>query len=82
MSDKQQPTPEQIEQYVAQRKKRILQYKEEIGLLKIEAEYVGLLASIDESTLRRATAQHRLATLLAPDIPEPKKEQKPDTNPE
>jgi hypothetical protein len=69
MSEKPPLTPEQIAEYVANRKRRITQFKEDIPLLKIEAEYMGLLASIDESTLRRATAQSRFAQLMTPEVP-------------
>lgn len=66
-------SPEEI----AKRKKDLLKfYKEQIDLLKPQHEYYDLLATIEESKLRRLVAMMRIGQLMAP--PEPDQKGAPD----
>jgi len=65
------PTPEQIAAYNAARQARMEEQKKQIPILKVESQYLNILADIDEAVLRRQVARHRLANLNAP--PEPGK---------
>lgn len=66
------PTPEQIAAYNTARQARMEEQKKQIPLLKIDSQYLNLLADIDEAILRREVARHRLANLNSP--PEPEEE--------
>lgn len=66
-------SPEEI----AKRKKDLIKfYKDQIELLKPQNEYYDLLATIEESKLRRLVAMMRVGQLMAP--PEPAQGGAPD----
>jgi hypothetical protein len=68
------PTPEQIKAYEEAKLKRKAYQEEQMPILETDAKYLGLLADIDESILRREMARAKLANLLAP--PEKTEEKK------
>lgn len=58
-------TPMSDEEMAKMRTKITAQYKDEIKFLKVQAEYEELMATIEESKLKRYTALARTSNLFA-----------------
>ena len=77
--EQRQPTPEEIAQYEAnmkQQKKELTQfYKEELPLLRQQAEYEKLLTQIEGAQFERLQMRVAKARMLAPSPAEPANEE-------
>ena len=72
-----QPTPEELK---AMRDRMIKYYKDQIPVLKVQAEYEKLLADIDEDRTRRMTMLIRMAQMQAGPPQEDEEESSPESN--